>query len=135
VIVNGENKGKFNNNIITITTYQTYLLNVDDIDKLNYDLIIYDEAHHLLSETFKKSIYAVSDKKLFMTATKKIYKKLEDLSEDNEQHTNYFDMSDPIFGETIYKIDIEEGILKGYLTDYKIYLGEWGEDVCDMITK
>ncbi len=162
IIINSENQGEFVNNVITITTYQTYLLNIDVINGLNYDLIIYDEAHHLLAESFRKSLDAISDKKLFMTATKKSYKKLEELvdlesereseeenvesesdSESDESESEVsmdvaeqnnsnkmkineqFDMNDPIFGETIYKITIEEGILKGLLCDYKIFLGNW----------
>jgi hypothetical protein len=145
VIINSENQGEFMNNSITITTYQTYLLNIETINNLNYDLIIYDEAHHLLAESFRKSLDAVSDKKLFMTATKKTYKKLKelvDLESESESESEgesdgesesasmnaadeQFDMNDLIFGETIYKITIEEGILKGLLCDYKIFLGNW----------
>lgn len=176
-IINSENQGEFNSNkkskkrSIDITTYQTYLLNTELIDKLNYDLIIYDEAHHLLSDEFRKSLFAKSDKKLFMTATKKTYKSLEVIdqptksfidetnnincdddeasseatsneassSESSENCSNqtetdeYFDMDDPIFGETIYKITVEDAITRGLLCDYKIFLGNWNDGILSLL--
>ena len=79
-----------------------------------YDIIIYDEAHHMCSAKNREILKVKSKKKLFLTATEKTI------------HAEWeLDMRKPIFGDYIYKMDIFEAIRLGYLVDYKIFLADW----------
>jgi len=87
-----------------------------------YDIIIYDEAHHLCSMKNHELLNLESKKKLFLTATEKTLEN-EDIP----------DMSDPIFGKYIYKMDIIDAIRIGCLVDYKIFLADWTLGLENMI--
>lgn len=129
VIVNSTTDHTYDNPFV-VTTYASYLLNSEYINKIDYDLIIYDEAHHLCvldtdTKNFRSSLDACG-RKLFLTATEKIF-------DDDES----FDMSDEkSFGETIHKVDLESAILSGMLCDYKLYTGNWNDNnICETMTK
>ena len=72
---------KFKKKIVAITTYHSSELLVDACKDLNYkfDLGIFDEAHRTVGEINKQFTYLlskgknISEKRLFMTATEKIY--------------------------------------------------------------
>lgn len=104
-----------NDKIIVITTYQSseLLLNL----KNAFDFTIYDEAHRTVGEKgkcFTSLLCAgVERKKMFMTATEKIYN--YGVSE------NILSMDDVgVYGDVIYKYSMREAIDDDVLVDYKI---------------
>lgn len=84
------------------------------MEQTEYDIIIYDEAHHMCSKENAKLLNWPAKKKLFLTATERI---IDD--------TNTLDMQHKIFGEYIYQMSILEAIQLGLLADYKIFLTDW----------
>jgi predicted helicase len=108
---------------VTITTYQSYLNNKKTIDEIEYDFVIYDEAHHLCSDKFRTSIEIKHGRKLFMTATKRV-------TYDDE---SVFDMNHADFGDVIYEQTLEDCILKGMLCDYKLYACDWKEGLISVM--
>ncbi len=87
---------------------------------LKFDLIVYDEAHHMCAEGNKNLMRLLSPKKLYLTATEKIME-LKNETKDADQD-RIFDMNSPEFGELIFKMTIPEAISMGRLTDYKLFL-------------
>jgi superfamily II DNA or RNA helicase len=87
-----------------------------------YNIIIYDEAHHMCAKVNSKLLNLESSKKLFMTATERIY--------DNKE---CLDMEKPIFGDYIAKMPILDAIEKRLLLDYKIFLVNWKPGLKHMI--
>jgi hypothetical protein len=109
--------------LIVITTYHSseLLIKATKSTKFKFDMGIYDEAHRTVGEKDKcfTSLLTsnIETKKLFMTATEKIYKyKTKDgetdevLSMDNEA----------IYGKQIVKYSIKEAIEDKVLVDYRI---------------
>ena len=109
--------------LIVITTYHSseLLIKATKSVKFKFDMGIYDEAHRTVGEKDKcfTSLLTsnIENKKLFMTATEKIYKyktkddeKDEILSMDNEA----------IYGKQIVKYSIKEAIENKVLVDYRI---------------
>lgn len=82
--------------------------------KDTYDIIIYDEAHHMCSAKNREMLKLEAKKKLFLTATEK---SIQDAWE--------LDMRKPIFGDYIHKMDIFDAIRSSHLVDYKIFLADW----------
>ena len=80
-----------------------------------YDIIVYDEAHHMCSPQNSELLHIPAKKKLFLTATEKI------IDDDG----NPFDMNDSKFGDYIYQMGILDAIKKRLLVDYKIFLADW----------
>jgi superfamily II DNA or RNA helicase len=124
-LVTGNTNETFGDHSITISTYASYCNHAATVNAIEYDLVIYDEAHHLVSKEYKKSLRITHGRKLFMTATEKIY-------EDDEA---VFDMSSSAFGGDVYRCMLEEGIAKGVLCDYKMYLCEWKNGLGSMLRK
>ena len=109
--------------LIVITTYHSsdLLIKATKSAKFKFDMGIYDEAHRTVGDKDKcfTSLLTsnIENKKLFMTATEKIYKyKTKDdetdevLSMDNEA----------IYGKQIVKYSIKEAIEDKVLVDYRI---------------
>lgn len=116
--INKTNKNEVN---IIFSTYQSGKIIKKAINKLDYkfDICIYDEAHKttgnsdklfniLLDEKFNV------DKKLFLTATEKIYNGIKDniYSMDNKN----------IYGEKICELNIYDAIQQNLLTDFQIII-------------
>jgi superfamily II DNA or RNA helicase len=99
---------------IVITTYQTYMKNPKSFQK-GYDIVIYDEAHHLATGEEYRKCLEITGKKLFLTATPKIVHRDRD-----DEVVRYSLDNEDVYGEEIYKSNIEECIEEGYLTDYRI---------------
>lgn len=112
-----------NKKLIVITTYHSsdLLIEAAKSIKLKFDIGIYDEAHRTVGDPDKcfTSLLTsnIETKKLFMTATEKMYKyrikeddKDEILSMDNEK----------IYGKQIVKYSIKEAIEDNVLVDYRI---------------
>lgn len=108
--------------VVTIITYQSseLLISVCKKNNIIFDIGIYDEAHRTVGEEnkcFTSIITAdIDNKKLFMTATKKICnygKKLE--KQKSISMDNSF-----LYGEEIYRYNIRQAIENNVLVDYKI---------------
>jgi predicted helicase len=105
---------------IIFTTYQSAdkLAQVSRSLKFKFDLAILDEAHKTVGAKDKAfSILLQEDKiniskRLFMTATERIVKGVEDeiLSMDD----------DKVYGNVFYKLSFKKAIEDGIITDYKI---------------
>ena len=94
-----------------------------------YDIIVYDESHHMCSKENSKLLQLRSKKKLFLTATEKTIE-----SKDNGEEV--LDMNDTVFGNYIYQMGILEAIKKNLLVDYKIYLADdWRLGLKDVINQ
>lgn len=100
-----------------------------------FDLIVADEAHNIVSVESGSAFRTVIDgdrlrarKRLFMTATEKIYsdrlkRRAEDegvdlVSMDDEEH----------FGPLAHRISFGRAIEEGLITDYRIVIAEISED-------
>ena len=105
-----------NQKIVIISTYQSseLLLNLS----LKIDLCIFDEAHKTVGQKGNQFSLFLGDtncnikKRLFMTATPKIYQGANDdiISMDDEDY----------YGEEIYNYTIRNAIESNYLCDYQI---------------
>ena len=108
---------KKNKQFIISVTYDSMDVIKSCINKMNNPLMIVDEFHNITKnnvinkdDDFNKILN--SDKKmLFVSATPRIYE-MED-SEDYDQN---------MFGPIVFKMTFNEAILKGYITDYRIWL-------------
>jgi superfamily II DNA or RNA helicase len=109
---------------IKITTYQT-ALTMHINDDFDYDLVIYDEAHHTCAAEFGKTRTIKSTRRLYLTATEKIF----------EDQDNQIDMSHESYGPTIARMDIKEAVTAGLLCDYQIYMCDWKLSINNMITQ
>jgi len=101
---------------VVFSTYQS--LDVVIESGLEFDLIVCDEAHRTagvaeeLSE-FKK-VHTMKGKKLFMTATPKVY-------EYEGEELKVFSMDDEeLYGKTFYEYNLRRAIEEGYLCDYDL---------------
>jgi superfamily II DNA or RNA helicase len=103
-----------------ITTYQTAV----SFSKLNdtFDLIVYDEAHHTCAPEYAKTRDISARRRLYMTATEKIF--------DDQQ-----DMSHESYGPTIARMDIKDAVLSGLLCDYQIYMCDWKAGLLEFTTQ
>jgi len=100
-----------------ITTYQS----APKLTEIEFDIIIFDEAHRttgVCEKHYAKMLNASSKKKLFLTATEKIY----DIDEDDEAKVLYSMDDEEMYGKTIYQYPLRKAIMDGYLTDYRIII-------------
>lgn len=106
-------------NYMIITTYQSSKIVYDISRELNikYDLCIYDEAHKTVGSEYREYCSLIKDdisiyKRLFLTATEKIYNNIDDdiLSMNDENK----------YGKIIYNYTLKRAIESNYLCDYKI---------------
>ena len=122
-----------NKKYIIITTYQSsdILCNVLIRNKIKLDMCIYDEAHKTVGNGNRTFSSLLSDKlkikkRLFTTATEKIYKGNNELSDDDE--LNILSMDDKnIYGDIIHTYSLKKAIEDKQLCDYKI--------ICPLINK
>ena len=106
-------------NYVIITTYQSSKLVYDISIELNvkYDLCIYDEAHKTVGSEYREYCSLLKDdvsidKRLFLTATEKIYNNIDD---------DILSMNDKNkYGKIIYNYTLKRAIESNYLCDYKI---------------
>ena len=112
--------------LIVITTYHSsdLLIKATQSAKFKFEMGIYDEAHRTVGEKDKcfTSLLTsnIETKKLFMTATEKIYnyrKNIKDKSDDEEILSMD---NEAIYGKQIVKYSIKEAIEDKVLVDYRI---------------
>ena len=96
-----------------------------------FDLIICDEAHRTAGYTAKgedhsafvrvhDNAYIVGKKRLYMTATPKLYAE-SSKAKAQQIHTEVFSMDDPAcFGEEFHRLRFDEAVRRGLLSDYKV---------------
>jgi superfamily II DNA or RNA helicase len=101
---------------------------LDAFNNLGQTLFICDEFHNLSSanvydatDPMNKIITASRFKKLFMSATPRIF----ELEEDGET-------GEYILGQTIYNMSFKYAIDRGFITDYRIWLPSIHEDLTDL---
>ena len=119
-------KSQIENNkekLIVITTYHSsdLLIKATKSAKFKFDMGIYDEAHRTVGEIggcFTSLLTSnIENKKLFMTATEKIYKYK---TKDNETDEVLSMDNEIIYGKQICKYSIKEAIEDKVLVDYRI---------------
>lgn len=122
---NIEKELKENNKIILITTYHSsnILVEICKENKYMFDFGIYDEAHRTVGIIDKRFTNLVTSnieyKKLFITATEKIYNYDRHNTEDSIENIISMD-NEIIYGKTIYKYSMRKAIENNVLVDYKI---------------
>ena len=100
------------------------------------DLIIADEAHNTAGVKAKKSIFAIihddesinSKKRLYMTATPKIYQTKEiAINKSHAQKKLAYDLiamnDEAIFGSRFFEYDFKKAVEQNYLSNYKLVVG------------
>lgn len=115
------------NNIVVIVTYQSSKLLKEACKELKFkfDIGIYDEAHRTVGTHNKKftillSYKKLSKKRLFMTATEKIYyHHINKFSK--EQHEEILSMdNEDIYGKVIYNYSTRQAIEDNQLVNYNV---------------
>ncbi|MBQ7706014.1 MAG: DEAD/DEAH box helicase [Selenomonadaceae bacterium] len=118
-------KGNFGMTVI-FSTYQS-IENVIDA-KLNFDLVICDEAHRTAGFGKKDKIFSqvhdnkkiISKRRLYMTATPKLFTS-EAKKSAPDKNLNIWSMDDEnIFGKEFFRISFRKAIDKGCLSPYKV---------------
>ena len=114
-------------NIVVITTYQSSQLFKDACKntKFKFDIGIFDEAHRTVGTTEKKFTTLLSNKRickkrLFMTATEKVYHyQMSKLSKEQQENILSMDKED-IYGKVIHNYSTRQAIEDNQLVDYKV---------------
>ncbi|ATZ80338.1 DEXDc helicase [Bodo saltans virus] len=108
---------------IIISTYQSCERLKTGLKNKEIDLIVFDEAHRTVGESkyscaiFNENIKA--KKRLFVTATPKIYTKVDDC--DTDDGVISMD-NDKLYGKMIYEYQIGQAIDDKRLTPYEIHM-------------
>lgn len=102
-----------------IMTYQSYLARREQIDKVNFDLVVYDEAHHIHAEKYILSLHIKSSRYLFMTATAKYVSKIQDV---DDTEGGIVTMPCEIYGPMIHQIHLGDAIANGWLSNYRLFI-------------
>ena len=98
-----------------------------------FDLVICDEAHRTTGVDLKDqetsyytrvhdADYLKADKRLYMTATPRIYKdSAKKLAREKDQVADIYSMDDADkYGETFHRLDFSEAVAMDLLSDYKV---------------
>lgn len=106
--------------------FSTYMSN-ELLSNLNFDIILYDEAHRTAGASNKlsaKSLYIASKYKYFTTATPRILKKRRDAEPLNDKKlSGGYCMNDTsVYGDVSYSMSFKEAIAEGYITDYNVVI-------------
>jgi predicted helicase len=139
-------------NTIVISTYHSLdvLKEAQSQGYPDFDLVICDEAHKTVGisnknnnkevkndkdESFFTLIHSNDNikvkKRLYMTATPKIYKDV-DKKKANDADLNYYSMDEKeIFGDLFYHLTFSKALEKGILTDYKVLILALDEKAID----
>ena len=102
---------------VLISTYQTYCQKATFFES-QYDLIVFDEAHHLATSPTYQSALQLRGKKLFLTATPKIIH--SDLETD--EVVTYSLDNEEVYGPPIYSLTLIDAIQQGILCDYRFLI-------------
>ena len=134
-----QNLEKYDRHIV-ITTYQSSELLLNACKELDFvfDFGIFDEAHRTTGESDKMFTYLlsdkynISDKRMFMTATEKVYNYSKTKLPKDEIEEQVLSMdNEKIYGKVIYKYSTRQAIDDGQLVDYKIVAPFMSTDMYD----
>jgi predicted helicase len=100
-------------------------------DLADFDLIISDEAHRTTGATFESedesafvrvhdNAYIRSAKRLYMTATPRIYGDVAKASAENDNVTLCSMDDEALYGKELFVITFSEAVRRGLLCDYKV---------------
>lgn len=117
-----------NKNLVIITTYQSAnkLSLAAGKLKITFNLGIIDEAHKTCQQKDSKFTFLLDDnnlkidKRLFMTATPRIYKTIKQNDTDDTDDNIVSMDNEKWYGKEIYKYSIRQGIDAGFLCPYQI---------------
>ena len=109
-----------------------------------FDLVICDEAHRTTGVDLKgedashftrvhDSDYLEAHKRLYMTATPRIYKdSAKRRAREEDQVAEIYSMDDTgKYGETLHRLDFSEAVAKDLLSDYKVLVLMVNQDHAD----
>lgn len=92
--------------------------------KYRFDFGIYDEAHRSVGEEDKRFTVLLSsnieDKRLFMTATEKIYNYNKSKKSDDEKEKVLSMDNESVYGKVIYKYSMRQAIEEDVLVNYRL---------------
>ena len=130
-------KGRSQKRTIVFSTYQS-LKKIKEAQKHGapkFDLVICDEAHRTTgvesSETkegnyftlINNKDYVKASKRLYMTATPRIYKENIKKKAEKTYKADIHSMDDEkVFGKEIYRLEFSEAINRNLLSDYKVII-------------
>lgn len=119
IIYNSESSTELSSGVrYIITTYQSYLKDIQKFHSLNFSMIIYDEAHHVMSgKEYSKSLDIPTLKKLFLTATPTIHRFDED--QDNVITES---LDEATYGKPISQLSLHDAIDRGMLCGYRLLI-------------
>jgi predicted helicase len=117
---------KNNDKIVVITTYHSSKLLVNVCKKLKYKFKfgIYDEAHRSVGDEDKRFTVLLSSKiekkRLFMTATEKIYNYKKKKKNDEEKEKVLSMDNESVYGKVIFKYSMKQAIDDDVLVNYRL---------------
>ncbi|NMY49824.1 type ISP restriction/modification enzyme [Pseudomonas sp. WS 5011] len=102
-----------------------------DFDLAAFDLVICDEAHRTTGATFgdddesafvriHDADYIRAAKRLYMTATPRIYSDSAEIKAEQENGKLYGMNKEEWYGKELFVINFSEAVQRGLLTDYKV---------------
>ncbi|EMI69790.1 type III restriction enzyme, res subunit [Leptospira noguchii str. Bonito] len=104
-----------------------------------FDLVICDEAHRTTGATFEgedesafvkihDAKFIIADKRLYMTATPRIYGDIAQAKAQQENITLASMDDESLFGKALYVINFSDAVQRGLLVDYKVIVLAIEED-------
>lgn len=121
-----KNELEENEKVVVIITYHSSDLLISICKKLKYtfDFGIYDEAHRTVGEDdkcFTNMIKSkIENKRLFMTATEKIYNYGKSKKTEEEKENVLSMDNENVYGKVIYRYSMRQAIEDNVLVDYRI---------------
>ena len=95
---------------------------------IEFDLVVCDEAHHLVGSADKANSIVLADekfptkKRLFMTATPRIIKTLDTRKATDAGYKVSSMDDEKLFGTIAYELNFGQAIAEGVLTDYQVVI-------------
>ena len=119
IVYNSESSTELSSGVrYIITTYQSYLKDIEKFHSINYSMTIYDEAHHVMSgKEYSKSLDIPTLKKLFLTATPTIHRFDED--QDNVITES---LDEATYGKPISQLSLHDAIDRQMLCGYRLLI-------------
>jgi superfamily II DNA or RNA helicase len=110
-------------NKIICVTYQSFQTLISALGNVKIDVCIFDEAHHVVSDTYKSLIFetSVCEKQIFFTATPKNANGVIMYDKDN--------LDSGMCGKLVYDYSYFKGVMEGYLNPFEIRLDFYTENV------
>jgi superfamily II DNA or RNA helicase len=97
-----------NDNKIVCVTYQSFEKFIGILDE-EPDLILFDEAHHVIEDYVSHTIFGLESRKIYFTATPR-------------SNSSYSMEEDGDCGPTVYSYTHRDGVIDGILNDFSIHI-------------